>query len=76
MHFEIPSPAQVGLIGTAGVDTLTGGAITANILEDMVIWGLTFGAWVKLFLAISVLLIILMNIPKVIMNWKKLYKGE
>lgn len=76
MAIEIPSPAQVGVLGTAGVDTFTDGYITSHMLEDYVIWGMTFGAWVKIFLFISVLVIILMNVPKAIMAWRKLYRGE
>lgn len=76
MALEIPSPAQVGVLGTAGVDTMTDGFITSQLLEDYVIWGMTFGAWVKIFLFISVLVIILMNVPKAIMAWRKLYRGD
>ena len=76
MALEIPSPAQLGVLGTAGVDTATNGYITSHMLEDFVIMGMTFGAWVKIFLFVSVLVIILMNVPKAIMSWRKLFKGE
>lgn len=75
MNLEIPSPAQVGVLGTAGVDTVSGGFITSHMLEDLIIFGMTFGAWAKLLLTISVLLIIIMNIPKAIMSWRKMLKG-
>lgn len=75
MGLEIPTPAQVGIVGTAGVDTMTDGIITSGMLEEMVFYGLTFGAWTKLFLTLSVIVIILMNIPKAIMAWRKLRRG-
>ena len=76
MSLEIPSPAQVGVLGTAGVDVATNGAITSHMLEEYILWGVTFGAWVKIFLFVSVLVIILMNIPRAILNWRELNKGK
>lgn len=74
MGLEIPSPAQVGILSTAGVDTLTNGAITASMLEDYIILGLTFGAWTKLFLTISVIVIVLVNVLKIVIQWRQLNK--
>lgn len=74
MSLEIPSPAQVGVLGTAGVDVATDGIITSHMLEEYILWGMTFGAWVKIFLFVSVLVIILMNVPKAIMAWRTLLK--
>ena len=76
MALEIPSPIQVGVIGTAGIDVATDGIITAQMLDEFVILGMTYGALVKLLLGISVTIIILMNIPKLITRWRNLYRGE
>lgn len=71
MALEIPAPAQVGIIGTAGVDALSGGVITASMLEDMVFLGMTFGAWSKLFLTISIILLVIVNGKKAFGKSKK-----
>ena len=51
------------------------GIITALALEDMVMFGLTYGAWFKLAMFISVILIILVNLSKVAKEAVKCYNN-
>ncbi len=53
-------------VGIPVADTITNnGIITALGLEEMVWMGLTYGAWFKIAMLISVILIILVNLAKV-----------
>lgn len=62
----------VGVIGGNGGVVLGGDQIlTAMGLEELVFMGMTYGAWVKLVLLFSLLLIIVLNIKKL---WVEILK--
>lgn len=55
----------VGVIGGNGGVVLGGDQIlTAMGLEELIFMGMTYGAWVKVALLISLLIIILLNLKK------------
>lgn len=60
-------------VGIPVADTITNnGIITALGLEQMVWMGLTYGAWAKVAMLISVILIIIVNLTKVLKEASKL----
>lgn len=61
-----------GIIGTAGLEQYTG-FLNAEMFDQIVFLGMTVGAWGKLALLVSVIVIILMNLPKLVLNWIELY---
>ena len=63
----------VGVIGTnAGVALGGQEVLTASGLEDMVIFGVTYGAWVMFLLAFSLLVIVVRNLIGVSLDGIKL----
>lgn len=64
--------ATISVIGANGGVALSGNeALTAMGLEDLVLMGVTYGAWVKIFLFASLLIIILLNLKKL---WVEILK--
>lgn len=51
------------------------GIITALDLESLLFIGLTFGAWFKILMFISLCIIILINLTKLCRELKKMYRG-
>lgn len=67
--------ATVGVIGTnAGVVIGGNEILTAAGLEEMVFFGITYGAWVMLLLGFSLAVIVVLNIIKLSLNAIKLKK--
>lgn len=55
----------VSVLGANGGVALTGNEVlTAMGLEELIFAGATYGAWVKMFLLFSLLIIVLLNLKK------------
>ncbi len=72
---------QLSIVTANGVGIMAGDDIlTAAGLEDLVFNGVTYGAWVKIALAISLGIIIILNVKKLYVEifkplWKAITKG-
>lgn len=64
--------ATIGVIGGNGGVVIAGDEIlTAMGLEELVFMSMTYGAWVKVVLLISLLIIVLLNLKKL---WVEILK--